>query len=111
MGCKCEDANGFQEKMSLAKKQTRLTGEIHVVYVHKAVNQTFMRKETELNNDLGICCYFLPDGTEVEWSDKVAKEIKAKVTKQAKADAKNAKKDTESIEVVAENEETIPDEE
>ena len=51
------------------------TGEMHVVYVHKATDTAFMRKEINLTNDLGICCYFLSDGTEIEWTDKTEKEL------------------------------------
>jgi len=111
MGCKCEDANGFKEKLALAKKQTRTTEETHVVYVHKAVNQAFMRKETELNDELGICCYFLPDGTEIEWTAEVSKEIKAKAKKQAKIDAKKQNDAAKNTEVVSKSvSEEIPEE-
>jgi hypothetical protein len=65
--CNCAKTPGFKEKLALAKKQTEKTGETHVVYVHKASNTVFMRKQSDLNDSLGICCYFLPDGTEVEY--------------------------------------------
>lgn len=67
MGCNCRNTEGFNSKLSLAKKETEKTGEVHVVYVHKASNTVFMRKESQLTDALGICCYFLPDGTEVEY--------------------------------------------
>ncbi len=105
MGCNCEKANGFQEKLGLAKRETKKTGETHVVYVHKATNTVFMRKESDLNNDLKICCYFLPDGTEVEWTDKKAKELKKEADKKAKEAAKNATNDIEVAEEVVSPEE------
>lgn len=65
--CDCKKIEGFQQSLSKANFLTAQTGEIYVVYFHKAVNLTFVRKESDLNDDLGICCYFLPDGTEVEY--------------------------------------------
>ena len=73
MGCTCENTIGFKEKLAEAKKLTEETGQTHVVYVHKAVGQVFMRKEKDLHNNLGICCYFLPDGTEVIYVPKTKK--------------------------------------
>lgn len=73
MGCGCENTQGFKQKLSLAKERTNTTGEIHVVFVMKAVGQVFVCKETDLTDEMGICCYFLPDGTEVHY--KVKKEL------------------------------------
>src|ERR1700712_4178385 len=67
MGCACEKTQGFKQKLSLAKEKTQSTGKIHVIFVMKAVGQVFVCKESELTDELGICCYFLPDGTEVEY--------------------------------------------
>ena len=65
--CDCKKIEGFSQSLSKANFLTAQTGETYVVYVHKAVNLTFVRKESDLSDDLGICCYFLPDGTEVEY--------------------------------------------
>lgn len=100
--CNCKDTNGFKQKLAEAKKLTDETGEVHVVYVHKATQTVFMRKETSLNDELKICCYFLPDGTEVEYTPEVSKQIKAKAKKQAKTDAKNQTAKAQNVEVAAE---------
>lgn len=68
--CNCQDTEGFDQSLSKAKFLTESTGEVHVAYVHKAVNQSFVRKESDLSDELGICCYFLADGTEVKYKRK-----------------------------------------
>jgi len=68
--CNCTQTEGFQQSLSKAKSLTDKTGETHVVYVHKAVGRSFVRKESELNDELNICCYFLPNGKEVVYTPK-----------------------------------------
>ncbi len=80
MGCNCKETNGFKEKLVEAKRLTAETGEVHVVYVLDVPNNgkhVFLRKESNLNDDLGICCYFLTDGTEVEYVPTVVETIEA----------------------------------
>lgn len=72
--CNCQTIEGFQQSLSKAESLTKSTGETHVVYVHKAVGMSFVRKESELNNELAICCYFLPNGKEVIYTPKVAEK-------------------------------------
>ena len=81
--CNCTKADGFKAKLSEAQKLTNETGETHVVYVHKAVNMAFVRKETDLNDELGICCYYTPDGKEVEYVSKASKKANKKTQKEA----------------------------
>lgn len=64
--CNCQETPGFNEKLKIAKQLTEQTGETHIVYVRKAVGHAYIRKESDIANAVGICCYFLPDGTEVE---------------------------------------------
>lgn len=64
--CNCQETPGFNEKLKIAKQLTEQTGETHVVYIRKAVGHAYIRKESDIANAVGICCYFLPDGTEVE---------------------------------------------
>lgn len=68
--CNCENVEGFKQSLSKAKSLTEETGETHVVYVHHAVEHSFVRKESDLSDDLGICCYFLPNGKEVQYNPK-----------------------------------------
>ena len=83
--CDCNKTLGFKEKLAEAKALTAETRQNHVVYVHKATASVFMRKESDLTDALGICCYYLPDGTEVVYVPKA----KAKHThKKAKAEKK-----------------------
>jgi hypothetical protein len=73
MGCNCKETNGFKEKLAEAKRLTTETGETHVIYVLNVPNNgkhVFLRKESDLNDSLGICCYFLPGGTEVEYTPR-----------------------------------------
>ena len=62
--CNCKETTGFKQQQAEAKRLTELTGGQHVVYHMKAVGLNFVGKETDLNDELGICCYYLPDGTE-----------------------------------------------
>jgi hypothetical protein len=83
MGCNCKETNGFKEKLAEAKRLTAETGELHVIYaldVPRQGKHVFLRKESQLNNNLGICCYFLPDGTEVEYIPRVEQTIEATET-------------------------------
>lgn len=110
--CDCKKTDGFKQKLAEAKKLTEETGETHVVYTKEVPGQgkhIFLRKETDLNDELGVCCYYLSDGTEVEYTLEVSKEIKTKAKKQSKIDAKNQTAKSENIDVV-ENE-TSPEEE
>ncbi|WDF45251.1 hypothetical protein PQ459_10105 [Chryseobacterium sp. KACC 21268] len=72
--CNCKNKVGFKQKLKEAEKLTKETGDLHVVYVHKATDTIFVRKETDLNDDLKICCYFTPDGKEVLYVQKTDKE-------------------------------------
>ncbi|MEC4050598.1 hypothetical protein OX284_014255 [Flavobacterium sp. SUN046] len=65
--CSCKETKGFSEQLAIAKKLTEQTGETHVVYVPKAVGVPYMRKESDMVGDLGICCYTLPTGEEVPY--------------------------------------------
>jgi hypothetical protein len=82
MGCNCKKTQGFNDKLRLAQAETKRTGETHVVFIMEAVKQIFVCKEDDLTDDMGVCCYFLPDGTEVAYTtDKVTEiieEIKAR---------------------------------
>ncbi len=99
--CSCKEANGFKEKLHQAKTLTEQTGEIHVVYVHKAVKHAFIRKEIDLTDALGICCYYLPDGTEKPYiPSSGVSEMNvegAEVVSKTKRQGKNAKKNTEQV--------------
>lgn len=77
MGCNCQKTPGFKEQLRIAKTMTERTGETYVVYVHKATKSVFMRTESSLTDELGICCYFLPDGTEVLYTPKATETIQA----------------------------------
>ncbi len=84
--CNCKETNGFAERLAEAKRLTEETKEVHVVYVHKKVNLPFMRKEKDLTDALGICCYFLPDGTEIIYTKK---EVVAKTKSTKNVSKKN----------------------
>jgi hypothetical protein len=92
--CNCKNTNGFNQKLAEAKALTAETGQTHVVYAKEVPGQgkfVFMRKESDLNDALGICCYFLPDGTEVVYTPKPKAKTahkKAKATKVAKIEVK-----------------------
>lgn len=90
--CNCKNTDGFKLKLAEAKALTVETGQIHVVYALEIPGNgkhVFMRKESELNNSLGICCYFLPDGTEVIYVPKhKAKTTQKKVKKVVKPEVK-----------------------
>ncbi|WP_027381872.1 hypothetical protein [Epilithonimonas caeni] len=68
--CDCKNKVGFKDKLREAGKKTKDTGILHVVYVHKATDSIFIRKESDLNDELNICCYFTPDGKEVLYVKK-----------------------------------------
>jgi UDP-N-acetyl-D-mannosaminuronic acid transferase (WecB/TagA/CpsF family) len=98
--CNCKNTDGFKLKLAEAKALTVETGQTHVVYALEIPGNgkhVFMRKESELNNSLGICCYFLPDGIEVVYTPRhKAKTTHKKVKKVAEIEFK------EAIEVPAE---------
>lgn len=89
MGCNCRKTQGFNDKLKIAQTETRRTGDTYVVFVMEAVKQIFVCKEDDLTDDMGIYCYFLPDGTEVAYTQAstliVIEKIRAK--RQAKANA------------------------
>lgn len=72
--CTCIKTDGFQNKLKLAKLRTNATGVTHVVFVLKALKQVFVCKEEDLTDDLGICCYYLYDGTEIPYVKKEVAE-------------------------------------
>ena len=82
MGCNCKKTQGFLDKLRIAQAKTKETGDTYVVFIMEAVKQMFVCKEDDLTDDMGICCYFLPDGTEVAYTTaKVAETIVAIKTK------------------------------
>lgn len=102
--CNCKETSGFKEKLAEAQRLTAETGETHVVYAKQVVGHgkfSFMRKETDLTDELGICCYYLPDGTEKPYTaqpiinemDVVSEDVVSKPKNQRK----NAKKNTEKV--------------
>lgn len=110
--CNCKDTNGFKQKLAQARNLTAETGETHVVYALEVPGHgkhVFLTKESLLTDELGICCYYLPNGKEIEYTPEISKEIKQKAKKQAKTDAKNQTAKDENIEVV--EDETSPEEE
>lgn len=85
--CDCKKTDGFKQKLVEAKTLTEQTGETHVVYSKEVPGQgkfAFMRKQSELSDALGICCYYLPDGTEVEFTTVETKKPKANKPKKGK---------------------------
>ena len=100
--CNCKETNGFKEKLAEAQRLTAETGEVHVVFAKQVVGHgkfSFMRKETDLTDELGICCYYLPDGTEKEFTPTNSIEVvdAEVVVSKPKKQSKNAKKNTEII--------------
>ena len=82
--CNCKYTNGFKQKLAEAKQLTEETGRTHVVYALNVPNNgkhVFMRKLSDLNDSLGICCYYLPNGEEVEYTTP---EVKSKFKKAKK---------------------------
>lgn len=71
--CNCKKTNGFKEKINEATILQNQTNEVHAVFVLNGV--VFCCKESELSDELGICCYFLIDGTEVVYTKKSINEI------------------------------------
>lgn len=68
--CDCKKTEGFSEKLREANALTQSTGELYVVFVLKPLKAVFVCKEADLNDEMGICCYFTPDGTEVLYTPK-----------------------------------------
>ncbi len=95
--CNCKTTPGFNEKLREAAGKTKTTGEIHVVYVYKKSGTIFIRKESELNDEMGICCYFLSDGTEVIYQKKNPETIPEE---NQKADAKPRSKKKPAAKIV-----------
>lgn len=87
MGCNCRKTQGFNDKLKIAQQETKRTGEVYVVFIMEAVKQIFVCKEDDLTDDMGVYCYFLPDGTEVAYTSAKTAEIIAiiKDKKTAKA--------------------------
>lgn len=73
--CNCKNKVGFNEALRKAKSLTKTTDEQHVVFYMPLVKEFFVTKESELNDELGICCYFNTDGTEVEYTPKGENQI------------------------------------
>lgn len=90
--CDCKNKVGFKEKMREAQQKTKDTGDIHVVYVHKATDSVFVRKETDLNDDLGICCYYTPDGKEVIYVKKAVELTQENIQDEVISKTKPTKK-------------------
>ena len=65
--CDCRKKEGFKQKLNEAKKLTEETGVQHVVFYMETVNKLFVGAENAINDDYGICCYFMPDGTEIQY--------------------------------------------
>jgi len=87
MGCNCRKTQGFNDKLKIAQAETKRTGQTHVVFIMEAVKQIFVCKEDDLTDDMGVYCYFLPDGTEVAYTQASTQAIIAKI--QSKKKAKN----------------------
>lgn len=89
MGCNCKNADGFRQKLGEAKKNTKRDGVTWVVFVVNEI--VFICKETELKDDFGMCCYFTPDGNEVEYTPtgklSTDKKPAAKIVKDPVSDA------------------------
>ena len=85
MGCNCRKTQGFNDKLKIAQAKTKQTGDVHVVFIMEAVKQIFVCKEDDLKDNMGVCCYFLPDGTEVAYTQESTKEIIAKIKSKRKA--------------------------
>lgn len=85
MGCNCRKTQGFNDKLKIAQAETKRTGQIHVVFILEAVKGIFVCKEDDLQDDFGIYCYFLPDGTEVAYTQASTKEIIAKIQSKKRA--------------------------
>ena len=66
--CKCQETAGFKQQMSTAKRKETETGEAHAVFVlTNPITQekhVFECKESDLNDAMGICCYFTTDEVE-----------------------------------------------
>ncbi len=95
--CNCINTNGFKEKLHEATLLTVETGETHVVYAKEVPDHgkhVFLTKESLLTDDLGICCYYLPDGTEKEYTPTNSIEVvdAEVVVSKPKKQSKNAKK-------------------
>jgi hypothetical protein len=76
--CNCKNTTGFQQKITEANQKNISTGLIYVVFVIKNTSQgdlVFMAKESDLNDELGICCYFLANGKEVDYVKKNINQI------------------------------------
>lgn len=91
--CNCKNTNGFKEKIKEATQLQNQTNEIHVVFVLNGI--VFCCKESELSDELGICCYFLIDESEINYIKKSINEIEvidAKIIFPGLAEKKAVKK-------------------
>jgi hypothetical protein len=84
--CKCKDTQGFNDKLKLAQLFEKETGKTQVVFVLNEI--VFVCGLNDLHDELGICCYFLSDGTEVIYRPST-QVVEAKNTKSKIKTAKN----------------------
>lgn len=89
--CKCKDTQGFNDKLKVAQLIEKETGETQVVFVLNEI--VFVCGLNELSDDLGVCCYFLSDGTEVIYKPSTP-AIKAQ---DKKSKQKNVKNDIQEV--------------
>lgn len=71
--CNCKNKTGFKEKLEEIIKLNKETGLVHVVFTVSEL--VFCCKESDLKDEFGMCCYFLADGTEVEYQKKSINKI------------------------------------
>lgn len=110
--CNCKQTNGFNQKLVEAKQLTTETGESYVVYAKEIPGHgkhVFVIKEDSITDALGICCYFMPDGTEKIYTQISSIEVvdsvevtSLKRTKRTKKDAKNIPEVTAETETISE---------
>jgi hypothetical protein len=80
--CKCKDTQGFNDKLKVAQLIEKETGETQVVFVLNEI--VFVCRLNDLHDELGICCYFLSDGTEVIYQPKALQIQEKKAKKSSK---------------------------
>lgn len=71
--CNCKKTTTFIENLNIAKNKTAETGEQYVVFIMEVVEAIFVAKESQLDDYLGITCYYMPDGTEKKYKSKTTK--------------------------------------